>query len=180
MSNCGTGAKRTLKENIIRKKSAFRASGKKNRRNCLPLPEVPYDVFRYEALKVSKTGFAAIETNRYGLSLELHGEIIQAKIFCDKIEFYHDHSMIASYRRSYGKNEELMDWTQYVRTLCRKPGAAEYTRFFESMPDPWQLYLKETKGKDRRDALSLLSEMIDDGNADHSGYPDTIAGKRQN
>ena len=74
--------------------------------------------------------------------------------------------MIASYRRSYGKNEELMDWTQYVRTLCRKPGAAEYTRFFESMPDPWQLYLKETKGKDRRDALSLLSEMIDDGNAD--------------
>lgn len=148
------------------KKVSIQSLWEEEQAELLALPEVPYDVFRYEALKVSKTGFAAIETNRYGLSPELHGKIIQAKIFCDKIEFYHDHSMIASYRRSYGKNEELMDWTQYVRTLCRKPGAAEYTRFFESMPDPWQLYLRETKGKDRRDALSLLSEMIDDGNAD--------------
>ena len=31
-----------------------------------------------------------------------------------------------------------MDWTQYVRTLCRKPGAAEHTRFFSAMPLPWQ------------------------------------------
>ena len=127
MSNCGTGAKRTLKENIIRKKVSIQSLWEEEQAELLALPEVPYDVFRYEALKVSKTGFAAIETNRYGLSPELHGEIIQAKIFCDKIEFYHDHSMIASYRRSYRKNEELMDWTQYVRTLCRKPGAAEYT-----------------------------------------------------
>ena len=30
----------------------------------LTLPQVPYNVFRYEALRVSKTGFVSIDTNR--------------------------------------------------------------------------------------------------------------------
>lgn len=132
----------------------------------LALPEVPYNVFRYASFRVSKTGFVSMDTNRYGLSPELHGETVQAKIFYDRIEFYHDHALVASYRRSYGKNEELMDWTQYIRTLCRKPGAAEHTRFFSAMPLPWQDYLVQTKGAKRRSALQLLEDIVRDGNAD--------------
>ena len=132
----------------------------------LMLPEVPYNVFSYESLRVSKTGFVCIDTNKYGLSPELHDETVQAKIFYDKIEFYHDHALVALYRRCYGKNEELMDWTQYVRTLCRKPGAAEHTRFFSAMPLPWQSYLSQTRGQERRSALQLLDDIVRDGNAE--------------
>lgn len=102
----------------------------------------------------------------YGLSPELHDETVQAKIFYDKVEFYHDHALVASYRRCYGKNEELMDWTQYVRTLCRKPGAAEHTRFFSAMPLPWQSYLSQTRGQERKSALQLLDDIVRDGNAE--------------
>ena len=133
----------------------------------LTLPEVPYEVFRYEALRVSKTGFVSIETNKYGLSPELNGETVNAKIFYDKIEIYHDHSLIAEYTRSYGRNEELMDWTQYIRTLCKKPGAAEHTKFFYSMPKQWQDYLSEIKGQERRSALQLLNDIVHDGNAEY-------------
>ena len=56
------------------KKVSIQSLWEEEQAELLALPEVPYDVFRYEALKVSKTGFAAIETNRYGLSPELHGE----------------------------------------------------------------------------------------------------------
>ena len=132
----------------------------------LKLPEVQFHVFRYEAFRVSKTGFVTIDTNRYGLSPELHDETVQAKIFYDRIEFYHDHTLVASYRRSYGKNKELMDWTQYIRTLCRKPGAAEHTRFFNTMPQSWQDYITQTKGSERRSALQLLDDIVRDGNAD--------------
>ena len=45
------------------------------------LPEVPYNVFSYKSLRVSKTGFVCIDTNKYGLSPELHDETVQAKIF---------------------------------------------------------------------------------------------------
>lgn len=133
----------------------------------LTLPEVPYNVFRYEAVRVGKTGFVSIDTNKYGLSPELHDETVQAKIFYDRIEFYHDHALVANYRRSYGKNEELMDWTQYIRTLCRKPGAAEHTRFFTTMPQQWQDYLTQMSGQERRSALQLLDDIVRDGNAEY-------------
>ncbi len=147
------------------KKVSIQSLWEEEQPELLTLPETPYNVFRYEAFRVSKTGFVSIDTNKYGLSPELHDETVQAKIFYDKIEFYHDHDLVASYRRSYGKNEELMDWTQYIKTLCRKPGAVEHTRFFSAMPQQWQDYLAQVKGSERRNALQLLDDIVRDGNA---------------
>lgn len=145
---------------------SIRSLWEEEKTELLILPEVPYEVFRYESLRVSKTGFVMLDTNRYGLSPELAGETIQAKIFCDKVEFYYDHTHVGTYRRSYGRNEELMDWTQYVRTLCRKPGAVEHSRFFPYMPKPWQDYLSGIKGSERREALQLLDDIVSDGNTE--------------
>ncbi len=135
-------------------------------RNALQkLPEYPYPVFRYEALSVNKSGFAVIDTNKYGLSPTLAGKTVQAKIFFDHVEFYQDHQPVGRYRRSYGRNEEQYDWTQYISTLMKKPGAAEHTRFFRQMPRQWQELLAQTKGKERKGALELLGEIVRDGNA---------------
>lgn len=115
---------------------------------------------------MSKTGFVVIDTNRYGLSPALAGEVVQAKIFFDHIEFFHDHHAVGTFRRSYKQNDEIYDWTQYVATLCKKPRAMENTRFFHQMPQQWQTYLASTQGKERKNALQLLSEIVNDGNAD--------------
>lgn len=95
----------------------------------LTLPEYLFSVFRYASLTVSKTGFVV-----YGLSPALAGEVVQAKIFFDRIEFFHDHRAAGTFRRSYKQNDEVYDWTQYVSTLCKKPRAIESTRFFHQMP----------------------------------------------
>ena len=131
----------------------------------LKLPEYPFSVFRYASVTVSKTGFAVIDTNKYGLSPAFGGEVVQAKVFFDRIEFFHDHQPIGSFARSYGTNEEIFDWTQYVSALCKKPGAIEHTRFFRQMPERWQEYLAATSGKERKSALQLLNEIVTDGNA---------------
>ena len=131
----------------------------------LQLPEYPFTVFRYAALTVSKNGFVTIETNKYGLSPTLSGETVQAKIFFDHVEFYHDHRPAGNYRRSYKTNDEIFDWTQYVSTLCKKPEAIEHTRFFQQMPEQWQALLAQSSGRERKDALKLLSEIVSDGNA---------------
>ena len=107
---------------------------KEDKAALLVLPEYPYPVFRYEAMVVNKYGYATIDTNKYGLAPALAGCTVQAKIFFDHVEFFYDHQPVGSYHRSYGRHEELLDWTQYVRTLCRKPGATEHTRFFTQMP----------------------------------------------
>jgi hypothetical protein len=138
---------------------------KEERKSLLLLPEHEYQIFRYEALHVNKYGFVTIDTNKYGVSPELSGEIVQAKIFFDCIELYHDHALAGSYVRSYGTNEEIMDWTQYIGTLCKKPGAVPHTRFFDQMPKLWREHLRQTQGKERKSALMLLSEIVSDGNA---------------
>ena len=57
-----------------------------------------------------------------------------------------------------------MDWRTYIGTLCRKPGAVEDTRFFQEMPQRWQTYLTHVQGRDRKNALQLLQEIVRDGN----------------
>ena len=134
-------------------------------KNCLlTLPEYPFSVFRYEALKVNKYGMVTVDTNRYGLSPALNGEIVQAKIYYDRIEFYHDHQPVGEYRRSYGQNTESLDWRQYLQTLTRKPGGTEYTKVFRQMPENWQNYLQQADSKERKSALRLLYEMTQEGN----------------
>jgi hypothetical protein len=107
-----------------------------------------------KALTVSKSGFVTIETNKYGLSPMLSGETVQAKIFYDHVEFFHDHHPVGHYRRSYKTNDEIYDWTQYVSVLCKKPGAIEHTRFFHQMPQQWQTFLEQSQGKERKNALA--------------------------
>ena len=147
------------------------------RKELLALPEYPFPIFRYAALHVKKDGFVVVDTNRYGLAPAFAGEIVQAKIYCDQIEFYHDHRLVGRYRRSYGTNEELCDWTQYVAALCRKPGAAEHTRFFSQMPQQWQALLAQSRGKERRSALQLLRDIVEDGNASLCEDALTLAGE---
>lgn len=133
--------------------------------SLLKLPEYPFPVFRYEALSVNKYGFVVIDTNKYGLAPMLSGKTVQAKIFFDHVEFYYDHQLAGRYRRSYGRGEELYDWTQYVGALLKKPGAVEHTRFFKQLPQQWQELLKQAKGQERKGALRLLDEIVRDGNA---------------
>lgn len=136
-----------------------------DREALLKLPEYPFPVFRYEALSVNKYGFATIDTNKYGLAPALAGRTVQAKIFFDHIEFYCDHQPAGRYCRSYGRHEELFDWTRYTGTLLKKPGAVEHTRFFKRMPQQWRELLARSKGRERRGALQLLDEIVRDGNA---------------
>jgi transposase len=130
----------------------------------LTLPAYEYEVFRYESFAVSKTGFVTIDTNRYSVSPELAGRIVQAKLWFDKIELFHDHQRIKTFRRVYGKNEECLDWRDYLPLLSKKPNAATETKFFGQMPALWQRHLQATQGSERKSALLLLSEIVKEGN----------------
>ena len=132
--------------------------------HLLSLPEYEYEVFRYESLKVTKTGFIKVEPGKYGLAPEMADKVVQAKIYFDKIDVYYDRSLLKSFRRSYEKNSVDGDWKDYLPALVKKPGATEHTRFFNQMPKLWQEYLKNIKGQEKKSALMLLMEIVADGN----------------
>ena len=132
--------------------------------HLLPLPEHEYEVFRYECLSVNKYGFVIIDTVKYGLSPELHGKVVEAKIYFDKIELYYDHCLLKTFQRIYEKNSELLDWKEYLPILTKKPGAVPHTRFFNQMPKLWQEHLKCATNRERKSALTVLMEIVQDGN----------------
>jgi len=119
------------------------------------LPE--YEVFRYESLKADKYGF---------LKLEFAGKVVQAKIYFDKIEAYCERSLLKTFRRSYARNSEDTDWKDYLPALVKKPSAVEHTRFFNQTPKLWREYLSSVAGQQRKSALMVLSEIVQDGNED--------------
>lgn len=135
-----------------------------DKRVLLSLPEYEYEVFRYESLSVSKDGFIEVDPAKYSLSPELYGKVVQAKIYFDKIEMFHDHCLLKTFQRSYKKKDKVCDWRVYLPTLIKKPGATEHTEFFHQMPQLWQEHLKSTRGRERKSALMLLSEIVSDGN----------------
>lgn len=135
------------------------------KQKLLYLPPNEYSVFRYETVKLNKYGSATIDTNTYGLSPELAGQTAQARIYFDKVALYYEHALLKTYPRSYERNKEVLDWTQYVGALCKKPGAVEHTRFFDQLPKLWQAHLQAAQGKERKSALLLLREIVSDGNA---------------
>ena len=134
------------------------------KRHLLTLPEFEYEVYRYESLSVGPTGFISVDTTKYGITPEMSGKSVLAKIYYDKIEVYYDRCLLKTFRRSYEKNGKEYDWKDYLPSLVKKPGATEHTLFFNQMPKLWQEYLRSVKGRERKSALLLLSEIVRDGN----------------
>jgi transposase len=146
------------------KGGCINALWEEEKKSLLSLPEYEYEVFRYESLTINKWGFMIIDTVKYGLSPELYNKIVQAKIYFDKIEVYYDHCLLKTYRRSYEKNSESLDWKEYLPVLTKKPGAIPHTRFFNQMPKLWQEHLKSATNRERKSALAVLMEILKDGN----------------
>jgi len=134
------------------------------KKHLLSLPKHEYEVFSYDSLKVDKYGSIKVDTTKYGVSPEMAGKVVQVKSYFDKIEVFYDNCLLKTCRRSYKKNSEENDWKDYLPALIKKPGATEHTIFFDQMPKLWQEYLKSVKGRERKSALMLLSEIVGDGN----------------
>jgi transposase len=134
------------------------------RETLLTLPEYEYEVFRYGSLKANNYGFIIWDTVKYGLPPSFKNKVVQTKIYFDKIEAYHDRHLIKTFRRSYEKNTEVYEWRDYLPTLVKKPGAVPHTRFYNQMPKLWQVHLRDSSHTERKSALTVLQEIVEDGN----------------
>jgi hypothetical protein len=102
---------------------------------------------------------------------------VQVKSYFNKIEVFYDHCLLKTFRRNYEKNGEENDWKDYLPSLVKKPGATEHTQFFNQMPKLWQAYLKSVTGRERKSALMLLSEIVNEGNEALCDDALTLAGE---
>jgi len=132
----------------------------------LTLPCNEYEIFRYETARINNYGCVTVDTNHYGASPELSGKLAMLKIYYDKIEIRFENELLKTYARSYERNKEYMDWKQYIGLMEKKPGGIVHARFFNQLPALWQEYIKASNRQEKKSALMLLQEIVNDGNVE--------------
>jgi transposase len=135
------------------------------RGHLLTLPRYEYEVFKYESATANKYGEITADKMKYGLAPTWGGKTFQVKVYFDKVEIFHDHSLIKTFRRNYNNcNVVTRDWPDYLETMSRKPRAIPQTEVFGDMPRLWQEYLRSSDSRQRKSAVMLLMEIVGDGN----------------
>ena len=72
-----------------------------------PLAPMPYDVATIRSLPVNSRFRVIFETNRYSAPAHLAGATVLAKIYPDRLVFYHQDQCVAEHARSYERHRDF-------------------------------------------------------------------------
>ncbi|HKB41538.1 MAG TPA: IS21 family transposase [Gemmataceae bacterium] len=98
----------------------------RDRARALPLPEHAFDPCIQQAAVVDKYQTVQFDNNRYSVPRACAYRAVMVKGYIDKVEVADGRSVVAVHRRSYGKNEQVLDPLHYLATLGRKPAALDH------------------------------------------------------
>src|SRR5262249_61246373 len=88
-----------------------------------------------QAAVVDKYQTVQFDNNRYSVPRACAYRAVMVKGYIDKVEVADGRSVVAVHRRSYGKNEQVLDPLHYLATLGRKPAALAHAPVLRD----WQL-----------------------------------------
>jgi transposase len=72
-----------------------------------PMSALPYDVATVRSLPVNSRFRVIFETNRYSVPAHLAGATLVAKIYPDRLAFYHQDQCVAEHPRSYERHRDF-------------------------------------------------------------------------
>jgi transposase len=98
----------------------------RDRARALPLPEHAFDPCIQTAAVVDKYQTVQFDNNRYSVPRACAYRVVTVKGYVDRVEVADGRVVVARHRRSYGRNEQLLDPLHYLATLGRKPAALDH------------------------------------------------------
>jgi transposase len=96
------------------------------RARALGLPEHAFDPCIQQAAVVDKYQTVQFDNNRYSVPRACAFRAVTVKGYVDKVEVADGRTVVARHRRSYGRNEQVLDPLHYLATLGRKPAALDH------------------------------------------------------
>lgn len=100
-----------------------------NEETLILLPTFPYKPCRIVPASIGKTAFIVCETNRYSVPGEYAGMGAAIRVYADHIEILIQDGIIASHRRSFGRNEKIEHPSHRARLLQKTPNF-KYERIY--------------------------------------------------
>ncbi|CCK78521.1 IS21 family transposase [Desulfobacula toluolica] len=113
------------------------------------LPAEPYDIGVIRQVRASKQYRVTIDTNYYTVPAQLAGVALTAKLYPDRICFYHDNKLVGRHVRSYDRRKDVEDPDHSKILLNQRKKAKDqviYMRFL-SLSDKAQEYFKQLQNR---------------------------------
>ncbi len=110
-----------------------------------PLPVEPYDIGVVKQVRASRQFRVTIDTNHYSVPAQLAGVGLTAKLYPDRICFYHEHNLVARHVRSYDRRQDFEHPDHPKALLTQRKKARDQKIFmrFMMLSEKSQLYYQE-------------------------------------
>ena len=122
---------RCLKEDGRRLRGKAKTIGElwlEERARLLPLPKHAYPCCKVCTVKPNSLSLVQFQTNRYSVPVTLTDDRLTLKAFVDRVEISAGEKIVAVHRRSYGREEDILNPLHYLPLLRERIGAFPYAK----------------------------------------------------
>jgi transposase len=106
------------------------------RPHLLPLPARPFPCCRTLPVHPNRLSLVTFETNRYSVPAEHARHALFLRAFVDRVELTDGTQAIATHRRCYGREEDVLDPMHYLPLLRERPGAFDHAKPLKTWSHP--------------------------------------------
>jgi hypothetical protein len=98
-----------------------------------PLPGRRFDSAKRVRVRVNSGSLIAVERNSYSVNSRLIGELVEARVFPERIEVWYGGQKVEQLPRLRGRTNYRVDYRHIIDWLVRKPGAFASYRYREHL-----------------------------------------------
>jgi transposase len=101
-----------------------------------PVPSRSFPCCRTLPVKPNRLSLVIFETNRYSVPVEHTLHTLYLRAYVDKVEISDGIELIAMHKRSYAREQDVLDLWHYLPLLKERPGALDHAKPFKQWPRP--------------------------------------------
>jgi hypothetical protein len=97
------------------------------------LPARRLDDCRKARVRVGPSSTIRVKNNVYSVASRLIGEIVEVRLYADRIEVWYGQQQVQTMARLLGQGKHQINYRHLIDSLVRKPGAFEHYRYREEL-----------------------------------------------
>lgn len=101
------------------------------------LPRHPFACCVTREVTLNPYSQVTFETNRYSVPADHAHKHLTLKAYPFQIVILHEGQFLTSHARCYGRNQEVVNWLDYLPLLAQRPGAFEHAKPLRQWREHW-------------------------------------------
>lgn len=142
-----------------KEKQRYSEEWKKEKEGLLPLPKSLYRCSVTKMARVSSYSLVTYDRVRYSVPCRHIKLTLRLEVFSDRIEIWDHSRLLATHKRSYVRQETVLELAHYLDVLERKPRAVMNAQVVRELPEIYSK-AKEVLLKDNREGYREFCQIL--------------------